>query len=214
MDESTNREKVLKKVRSALISKTPNPFPNLDMDSPVFHQTALPLELQFAEKFTESNGQFVLCNGRIELMENILMVCDSNDYTDVVCIDRNLSAFFDEFEFPHQSVFEPESDTDLQVVALPCECVIAQQGTIVFSKNMTGDMRLLSSARNLMVIAHAHQIVPDLKEALDFVKAQNENKLPEDMIVIDGNRKKNTSSEITDMNRITVILIQPFDENI
>lgn len=101
MDESTNREKVLKKVRSALISKTPNPYPNLDMDSNVFHQSSLPLEVEFAEKFTETNGQFVLCNGRIELMENILMVCDTNNYTDVVCIDRNLSAFFDEFEFPH-----------------------------------------------------------------------------------------------------------------
>ena len=214
MDESTNREKVLKKVRSAPISKTPNPYPNLDMDSNVFHQSSLPLEVEFAEKFTETNGQFVLCNGRIELMENILMVCDTNNYTDVVCIDRNLSAFFDEFEFPHQSVFEPESDTDLQVVALPCECLIARQGTIVISKNMTGDMRLLSSARNLMVIAHAHQIVPDLKEALDFVKAQNENKLPEDMLVIDGNRKKNTSTDTTELNRITVILIQPFDERL
>lgn len=75
-------------------------------------------------------------------------------------------------------------------------------------------MRLLSSARNLMVIAHAHQIVPDLKEALDFVKAQNENKLPEDMIVIDGSRKRHSNSGNQELSRITVILVQPFDEQL
>ena len=182
------------------------------MDTCVYHQSGLPLEVEFAEKFTAANGQFVLCNGRIELMETILMTCDTNNYTDVVCIDRNLSAFFDEFEFPHQSVFEAETDTDLQVVVLPCECLISGQGTIVFSKNMTGDMRLMSSARNLMVIAHAHQVVPDLKEALDFIKAQNENKLPEEILVIDGNRK--LLAHAGELSRITVILIQPFDENI
>lgn len=213
MDESTNREKILKKVRSALISKTPNPFPNLDSDSSVYHHSGLPLEVEFAENFTATNGQFVLCNGRIELMETILSACDTNNYSEVVCVDRNLSAFFDEFEFPHQSVFEPENDTDLQVVVLPCECVIARQGTIVFSKNTIGDLLLLRNARNLMVIAHSHQVVPDLKEALDFVKAQNDNRLPDEMLFLDGNRKHKSSGD-AELSKITVILIQPFDENL
>jgi len=36
MQESTTREKMLKKIRNALISKTANPYHNLDFDSPVF----------------------------------------------------------------------------------------------------------------------------------------------------------------------------------
>ena len=36
MQESTSKEKVLKKVRKALIQKTKNPYPNLDNDSKIY----------------------------------------------------------------------------------------------------------------------------------------------------------------------------------
>ena len=36
MEESTSREKVLKKVRHALIYKTDHPFPHVDFVSPVY----------------------------------------------------------------------------------------------------------------------------------------------------------------------------------
>ena len=36
MEDTTSREKVLKKIRNALISKTNNPFPSLDIESSVY----------------------------------------------------------------------------------------------------------------------------------------------------------------------------------
>jgi L-lactate dehydrogenase complex protein LldG len=59
MQESTTREKVLKKIRNALISKTNNPYPNLDFDSPVFRMNEEVPELQFAKAFRDAGGQFV-----------------------------------------------------------------------------------------------------------------------------------------------------------
>lgn len=217
MDESTNREKVLKKVRSALIAKTPNPYPNLDMDKVVFKSTSYSPEVQFAENFIQQGGQFVLCNGRVELMETILGVCDANDFSEVVCVDRNLSAFFDEFEFPHQSVFSEEDDTDIQVAIIPCECLVVRNGLIVLSDENIHRKALLRATQNLVIIAHTQQLIPDLTEALTYVRFQNDNNMPSELHVVTPdflNQVENTLMTNTALKSMTVILIRPYDSEL
>ncbi|HMR45290.1 MAG TPA: LUD domain-containing protein [Bacteroidia bacterium] len=217
MDESTNREKVLKKVRSALIAKTPNPYPNLDMDKVVFNSTSYSPEVQFAESFIQQGGQFVLCNGRVELMETILGVCDANDFSEVVCVDRNLSAFFDEFEFPHQSVFSEEDDTDIQVVIIPCECLVVRNGLIVLSDENIHHKALLRATQNLVVIAHTQQLIPDLTEALTYVRSQNDTNMPSELHVATPdflNQAQNTLEPNAPLKSMTVILIRPYDSEL
>ena len=217
MDESTNREKVLKKVRSALIAKTPNPYPKLDMDKVVYNSTSYSPEIQFAENFTQQGGQFVLCNGRVELMETILGVCDANDFTEVVCVDRNLSAFFDEFEFPHQSVFSEEDDTDVQVVIIPCECLVVRNGLIVLSEDNIYQKALLRATQHLVIIAHTQQLIPDITEALAYVRSQNDNNLPSELHFATPNFLNQSHTEVetnTLVKNITVILIQPYDSEL
>jgi len=212
MDESTHREKILKKVRNALISKTANPYPNLDMDSSVFNDSGLPAEVEFAEQFTAQNGQFVLCNDRVELMESLLLLCDNHQFKDVVCIDRNLSAFFDEFEFPHQSVFEYETDTNIEAVIVPCECLVARTGGIMFSPEVLTDEKILEVARNIIVIAHAYQLATDLNAALSYIKANNSGKLPSPLLVVNGKVKLNLhDDDVTEgaaLQNVIVVLVQ------
>lgn len=212
MDESTHREKILKKVRNALISKTANPYPNLDMDSSVFNDSGLPAEVEFAEQFTAQNGQFVLCNDRVELMESLLLLCDSHKFKDVVCIDRNLSAFFDEFEFPHQSVFEYETDTNIEAAIVPCECLVTRTGGIVYSQQVLTDERILEAAHNIIVIAHAYQLATDLNEALSYIKANNSGILPSQLLMINGKVKLNLHDDDATKNaasqNVIVVLVQ------
>ena len=61
MEESTSREKVLKKVRHALIYKTDNPFPHVDFDSPVYMPMNDTSDVNFAQEFTEVGGVFIYC---------------------------------------------------------------------------------------------------------------------------------------------------------
>jgi len=213
MDESTNREKVLKKVRSALIAKTPNPYPNLDMDKGVYNSMSYSPEVQFAENFTQQGGQFVLCNGRVELMETILGVCDANDFTEVVCVDRNLSAFFDEFEFPHQSVFSEDDDTDIQAVIIPCECLVVRNGLIVLSE----DNIYQKVTQHLVIIAHTQQLIPDMTEALAYVRYQNDSNVPSELYFATPNflnQIQNAVAANASVKSMTVILIQPYDSEL
>ena len=106
MNESTNREKVLKKVRNALLSKTANPFPNLDFDSSVFHTNDLPSEVNFAEKFIQEGGNFILCENTVEVMEMLIALCEQNEWKKIICTDKNISSLLTEFEFPHQNAFD------------------------------------------------------------------------------------------------------------
>jgi L-lactate dehydrogenase complex protein LldG len=213
MEESTNREKILKKVRNALIAKTANPYPNLDMDTSVYPQPELPLEVIFAENFMRQNGEFVLCNDRIELMESLLQVCDVHGFKDVVCIDRHLSAFFDDFEFPHQSVFEEETDVTIETVIVPCECLIARTGGIVFSPEILTDTQVMQVAQNVIVVAHAYQLVPELNDGLQYIKTQNGNQLPSSLTIVNGKTCVNLMEENASADKLTngktiVILVQ------
>ena len=59
MDETTSREKVLKKVRNALISKNENPFTSIDIDSPVYSKVEDTPDITFAQEFTKVSGKFI-----------------------------------------------------------------------------------------------------------------------------------------------------------
>ena len=61
MKESTSKEKVLKKVRNALINKLENPFKDVDFTSNVFFQQKEGPEVEFATKLVENGGTFIYC---------------------------------------------------------------------------------------------------------------------------------------------------------
>ncbi|MGZ3764174.1 MAG: hypothetical protein ACXVA2_05900, partial [Mucilaginibacter sp.] len=59
-DITTSKEKLLKKIRKALLEKRDNPYPNLE-DLPHYPQNDEMLEVLFAEEFTAVSGQFIFC---------------------------------------------------------------------------------------------------------------------------------------------------------
>jgi len=69
MEESTSREKVLKKVRHALIYKTDNPFPHVDFDSPVYKPMGDTPDVNFAQEFTKVGGVFIYCENEAKLQQ-------------------------------------------------------------------------------------------------------------------------------------------------
>ena len=54
MDETTSREKVLKKVRNAVISKNENPYSTIDIDSSVYKEMEDTPDITFAQEFTKN----------------------------------------------------------------------------------------------------------------------------------------------------------------
>ena len=73
MEDSTNKEKLLKKIRNALINTTIETKDYaVDFDSAIQTETDDSLEIQFAKSFTQSGGKFVFCIDENEFLENLV----------------------------------------------------------------------------------------------------------------------------------------------
>ena len=72
MEETTSREKVLKKLRNALISQTEDPYPSLDLTSSVYKEFDEALDITFAMEFSKVQGKFIYCENEKDLQENLI----------------------------------------------------------------------------------------------------------------------------------------------
>lgn len=163
MQESTNREKVLKKIRTALLHKTPNPHSNLDFEKNVFAVSDAPAELVFAEKFQALGGLLVICENNSEIIETLAAVSKENNWTEVFCVDKNISSLLDEINFSHQSIFDAEEDKHVQAAIINAEALIANSGLSVINIGKEHGRLLPAVAENLLIICDAAKICDDLK---------------------------------------------------
>ena len=90
MDDTTSREKVLKSVRNALISKLDNPYQGVDFDSDVFARFSDSPEIVFAQEFIKVAGKFVYCSDDAEFAETLQSVMTANKWDSVHCLDDGL----------------------------------------------------------------------------------------------------------------------------
>lgn len=185
MEQSTNREKVLKKLRSALLHKTPNPYPNLDFERNVFTENDPLPEITFVEKFEAAGGKVLLCETNYELAEDIILICRQNNFKDIFCVDAVLSSLLDDLNFQHHSIFDRAEDKNPECAVVNCDCVVAATGSIVFASLPENEMLLASLAKNLIVVART--VEDTLKSALQQVKEKNSGKLPAVVSLVTGN---------------------------
>ena len=184
MQESTNREKVLKKIRAALIAKTPNPYPNLDFESPVYRMTDEVPELVFAQAFREAGGQFVFCSDKIEFAEALLNLAQSREWKQLLCVEDKLYSFLNQCEFPLTQNRNEIDDSNAAVTF--CECLVARTGSIMISSAQASGRVIPLFTRAHVVVAFPDQIVDDLKDAMQWIKSKYQQSLPSSSTFITG----------------------------
>jgi L-lactate dehydrogenase complex protein LldG len=182
MDESTTREKVLKKIRAALLTKNPNPYPKLDFDTPVFAQTDEDPVLVFADKLTAVGGKFFLVESELEFAEGVVDLGMQYLWKNIVCVEDGLSNLLTECELPHHVLTE---DIDKMEVAIStCECAISRTGSILLtSKEQTRSVPAYAPIH--IVLARASQMALDLKDAMNWLRHKYA-KLPSSITIVTG----------------------------
>jgi len=86
-EETTTKEKILKKVRKALIQKDIHGT-NVDFESDIYQKTEEPLEVAFAQQFTKLNGKFIYCEDEKELIESISSLIQENNWEHTFCFEK------------------------------------------------------------------------------------------------------------------------------
>lgn len=182
MEESTSREKVLKKVRNALIYKTDNPFPKVDFDSPVYQTMIETSDVNFAQEFTKVGGVFIYCENEIELATTLSALHTECEWQNIYCAEPELQYILTQAGVPFES--DADSLKQISVGITACEFLIARLGSIMVSSKTSRRLNVYPETH--VVIAYVNQLVDDLKDAFAAVQTKYAGKLPSLLSVITG----------------------------
>ena len=184
MDETTAREKVLKSVRNALMSKLDNPYQDVDFDSPVFEQVNDAPEIVFAQEFIKVGGKFVYCGNDKEFSETLESLMNENKWPALHCTETAVQSILER----HGILFTTDEDSFMEsrVGITRCEYLVARLGSVMVSSAHASGRRMNVFPEFHLVYARASQLVPDLKDALLGMKKRYGQDLPSMINLITG----------------------------
>ncbi|NGM63248.1 hypothetical protein G5B30_15170 [Sphingobacterium sp. SGG-5] len=180
---TTSKERMLKKVRQALLQKSENPYPDLE-DSPLYMEEDEPSDVTFARELNAVSGNFMYCDGEIALVENLIAVVEKHNIRKIHVWEPSIQQLLQHYGFPFLTNQTDFSDIDAGITS--CEALIARNGSILISNaNMSGRVLSIYSPIHI-VIAKASKIVMDIKHGMAMMKEKYGNQLPSMVSVITG----------------------------
>lgn len=184
MDDTTSREKVLKSVRNALMSKLDNPYQNVDFDAQVFNGLDDAPEMVFATQLLNVAGKFVYCSDDGEFAEMLKSVMQENKWNSVHCEDDQLQALLDTAGISYSDGVDEHEQMATGLTR--CEYLIARLGSVMVSSAHQSGRRMNVSPDTHIIYARASQLVPDIKDALQGIKERYGQDLPSLISLITG----------------------------
>jgi len=184
MKGSTSKEKILKKIRNALIDKAENPYSNIDFESNVYTRKNESLDITFAEEFTKVAGKYIYCADQSEFLKNLQKLITEKNWPHIFCRDERLRELLYNAKIPYDS---DEAKFNDQIVGITCcEYLVARLGTIVVSSRQMSGRKMNVYPEIHLVVAYRSQLVPDIKHALKAVKQKYQTVLPSMISFITG----------------------------
>ena len=180
---TTSKEKLLKKIRQALLEKRDNPYPNLE-NLPLYPPADEMLEVLFAEEFTAVSGQFTFCEDEIQFIETLLTLADERDWRKIYCWEPALQAILAKYDYPY---YETDKDFEQAEVGFTlCEALIARNGSILLSNANAAGRRLSIYPPVHIVLAYSSQLVLDLKDGFNVLKQKYGSNIPSMITTVTG----------------------------
>lgn len=184
MKESTSKEKVLKKIRNALLDLKVNPFPDVDFEHPIYQPIQDTLDVVFAQELTSVGGQFLYCGSYDEMLQNLDNLIQAKKGQPVFCIDDTCKMLLQDIDAEFSD--KAEDFHDLQIAVTGCEYLIARLGSVLISSKQGSGRRLNVYPDVHVVIASTSQLVFDIKEGLEGVRKKYGQSMPSLVSLISG----------------------------
>lgn len=182
-EETTTKEKILKRVRKALIQKSIN-GPTIDFDSDIYQTPKEPLEILFAQQLTKLNGKFIYCESEKELLTNLSQLIKDNKWDNVFCFEKEAKEILKKSSIPFS---ENEEDIRHANVSISlCEYLSARTGSVIVSSRQAAGRRLPAFGNYHLVLAYTSQLVYTIKEALNGIKKKYATNFPSMIVNIAG----------------------------
>jgi len=184
MQETTTKEKILKRIRHALISKNENPFAGVDFKSPIYKDFEEEPVVQFVQNLSQAAGRFIYCENEKSVIENMEELAKQQKWTSLYAVDETILSLFQDSPLKLES--SKEQFNKLKVGITRCEYLIARFGSVMVSSALSSGRRMFVFPETHIVIAKASQVVDELKDALNGMKTKYAGNFPSQITVITG----------------------------
>lgn len=180
---TTAKEKMLKKVRQALLEKRDIPHPDFE-DTVLYKDEVESLDVTFAREFTAVSGKFIYCDGEISVIENLIALVEELGVTKLFAWEPSVQILLNNYGFP--VVLDETNFSEAEAGITTCEALIARNGSILISSDNQSGRRLSVYPPIHIVFAKASQLVMDIKHGMSLIKDRYGKQLPSMVSVITG----------------------------
>lgn len=183
--QTTSKEKILKKVRQALIFKSKSKYANIDLESNVYKQPESDESLfeTFAREFTSLSGQFVICDNKFDFIDKLLTLIERKKFKNLHCWDDSLQTQLKDAGIHFHD--KKDQVEKMQVAVTSCEALIARTGSVMVTSGKHS--RVLSVYPPVhIVIAYTSQVVMEIKDGMHVLRNKYGKNTPSMISFISG----------------------------
>jgi L-lactate dehydrogenase complex protein LldG len=184
MNLTKSKEKILKKVRKALLNRKPA-MPEPDFNSDVFARISeKDLSLAFAENFVAIKGEFIYCEDQADFESSISALVKNRGFEKIFAWEKELEEMLIKAKISFTDSEEDFLDANIGITT--CESLIARTGSLIVSSKNAGGRRLSIYPPIHIVIAYTSQIVEDIKDGLSAIRKKYNGGVPSMISLVTG----------------------------
>ncbi|MDN3644472.1 hypothetical protein QWY87_17290 [Lutimonas halocynthiae] len=133
----------------------------------------LSIDELFVKKFIHKGGKFLYCSDAEEVKKNLVQVLQENQWNNVITFSDKINDLL--------TLIKSAKTTKI-IPSLPfmteCECLIAHDGSLMFSSKQLKDKKLKDLPSNFIVYAKTSQIVKDSRDGISGIRNRSEKNSP------------------------------------
>lgn len=182
-EQTTHREQVLKRIRTALLQPSEPADKVTDFETNLFAYDDVDPVLAFVKRFTSLGGKFVFCSNRHEYAALMKEFIHNRGFQRFYAVEPWLCKMMADYQIP----FERNEDlAEAEAVVTGCESLIAMTGSIMVSSRQTMGRTSTAIPHIHVVVGFTHQIVNELKDGFFAIQKKYDGDFPSMISTITG----------------------------
>jgi L-lactate utilization protein LutC len=146
-----------------------------------------PLDVQFAQEFTEATGKFLYCENEAQMIESLHRLSIEYRWTTVFAREEKLFSILQRANIDFDS-----KDRNGDAFVSSCAFLSAYDGGIVVSSEQTGGEKLNCFPSSHVVIAKTSQLRKNLSDGMRILK-NSSPEIPSNITTVQVNKLENAS---------------------
>ncbi len=168
-----SREKILEKIKQALTTSVPVPFPQELGSSVNYPNSTLDSKEEFEAAFTGLQGEFYNCENENTLPTLLLDILKHKNWNKVYCKEPNLMNVLE-----NKGIVLHQELASCDVCITDCEALVSRTGSILLSAAQIEGRTASVYAPAHLCIARVAQLHHDVVDAITYLQTKYGDKLP------------------------------------